>query len=150
MGHPTVNPRRTVISRVSLPDAIQRQVTITAIGVTPAAGEASIIFRAPASGAVIEGIYVNPGSVQNHAVNEADTWTWRATNKTTGNALNAVPASLSNTTLAATAFKSLSIDNGYATMLSGQMLNISSVASGSPAALHYPIAAVEWKPNSDS
>ena len=165
-GHPTVPPRRTVMhGRVMMDDTIkepqlgtncvgltqaatclERRVTMVPLGITPAAGEDITIFRAPASGATIQGIYVCPGSAQNHSTTEADTWSFLVSNMTTGKSLNAVGASLSGQTLAATAFKSIPINNGYATVLSGEMLNISTGISGSPDALHYPVASVEWVP----
>ncbi len=166
MAKPTVNPKRTVISGVSLidgsvlgpklgtnsvgltqtPTAIQRNVTVVSLGVTPATGKVQQVFRAPASGATITYLGFNPGSDQNHAANEADTWAFTVTNKTTGNALNALGSSLSNMTLEATAFKSIPIDNGAATLLSGEMLDCSLGISNAPAALENPVLVIEWVP----
>ena len=166
MAHPTVNPKRTVIDGSSVIDAsilgpklgtnsvgltqtptvLQRHVTVSSLGVTPSTGKKVVVFRAPPSGAVITHLAVCAGTIQNHAVNEADTWTYRVTNKTTGTKLNVNGASLSNTTLAATQFKVIPIDNGAATLLSGEILDISMGISGSPSKMDAPCIVIQWTP----
>ena len=138
------------VGLTQVPTVLERSISIASVGVTPATGHAPVVFRAPASGATVTAVYINPGSVQNHAANEADVWTFRVKNTTTGNNLNALGASLSNTTLAATAWKSIPVDNGNSTVLSGHTLSLSMGISGSPAALQNPVCLVEWVPYSNA
>lgn len=170
MAHPTVNSQRTVLPGNAIVDgtilgpqvgtntvgltqaatAIQRSVLSVNLGGTPAAGKVYSVFRSPPSGATITAAYVCPGSIQNHAVNEADTWVFALNNKTTGLRLCKQNPSLSNTTLAATAFVTIPLNNGNSTVLSGHTLQISTSASGSPVALNWPLVVLEWTPYSNA
>jgi len=133
-----------------VPTAIERQVTVTSCGLTPSSAQNYLVFRAPPSGAEITAAYVSPGSAQNHAGNEADTWIFSLKNKTTGNALHAQACSLSNQTLAATGFKTIPINNGAATLLAGEMLRLEASVSGSPDALNFPVCVIEWVPKNNA
>ncbi len=168
MARPTMPVNRTILTGQNIADAsirnpklgtntvgltqaatvIERHVAVVSLGSTPAAGEDVVVFRSPPSGATIKAAYLCPGSTQNHAVNEGDTWIFSLKNRTTGTRLSKNIPSLSNQTLAATAFKTIPVNGGYSTLLSGQVLSVSSSISGSPAALHYPLFQLEWVPYS--
>lgn len=178
MSKPTVNPKRTTINGGSITDAsltaakmgsasivgpkigtaavgltqaasaIKRQLTVVPLGNTLATAFNSVVFRAPPQGATITAAYVCPGSIQNHAVNESDTWifTLQKYSATIKTGLSKNAPSLSNQTLAATAFRSLPINNGAATLVSGNRLRLEASISGTPAALQWPCVAIEWIP----
>lgn len=166
MARPTHSPRRTVfhgrsivansipgaalktdsVGLTALSDAMQRNVNVVALGNTTATAFNSVIFRAPASGAKIAACYICPGSAQNHAVNESDTWIFVVKKYSGAAALSKNAPSLSNQTLAATAFKTIPCNGGNSTLTSGQRLRVEASISGSPAALQWPVAVIEWTP----
>lgn len=127
-------------------DVIKRNVTVVTLGVTPATAFNATVFRAPPSGAQITGLNINFGSTQNHAATEADVWVWDVENARTGTDLSVNAQSLSNQTLAATAWRTTSLNNNAGTLLSGEGLRIKLSISGSPDALQSPAVAIEWKP----
>lgn len=130
--------------------AFKREVSVVTYGNTNATNHAARIFRAPASGAVVKAAYWYPGSTQPHAANEADTWIFSLKTLKGGLALNKNACSLSNQTLAHTACRAIPINNGYATLLSGNGLFITCSISGSPNALKYPAVVIEWYPYSNA
>ena len=169
MARPTINPRGTniggeyidgqirgpaigtnAIGLTQAATALERNLTVNTFANTPATGHSYVVFRAPPSGATITAAYVTAGAQIIAATTEADTWAFRIKNSTTGNNLNALGASLSDVTLAATAWKTIPIDNGNATVLSGHTLSLSTGVSGSPAAMNRPAIAIEWVPYSNS
>ncbi len=168
MARPTMPVNRTILTGQNVADGsirnpklgsntvgltqaatvIERNITVVSLGSTPAAGEDVVVFRSPPSGITLKAAYICPGSIQNHAVNEADTWIFSLYNRTTGRRISKNIPSLSNQTLAATAFKTIPVNGGYSTVMSGHTLSVSSSISGSPAALHYPLIQLEWTPYS--
>lgn len=130
--------------------AIKRQLTMVCLGVTPASAQNSTAFRCPPQGARLTGLYFCPGSVQNHAVNEADTWIIDVCNAKTAVDLSVNACSLSNQTLAATQWKTIPLNNGNATLTSGISLRAKISVSGSPTALYMPQLAIEWQPVTDA
>lgn len=137
------------VGLTALADPLQRHVLVVSYGSTPATAHVVNVFRAPASGAALQAVYWGPGSVQNHDANEADTWIVTAKNMKSGLRMSAKQCSLSNQTLAATQFKTIPLNAGRATLLSGEVLAISCGISGSPAALQCPTVIIEWKPKNN-
>ena len=130
--------------------AVQRSVTVATVGVTPSTAHNYIVFRAPASGATITGLYFCPGSDQNHAANEADTWIVDVANTRTGLDLSKNAPSLSGVTLASTAWKTIPVNNGNSTVLTGEGLLLKASISGTPAGLNHPALTIEWVPYSNA
>lgn len=170
MAKPTHSPTRTVFHGRSLisgsvvgpkigtaavgitqaATAIKRNLEVVSLGNTPATGFKAPVFRAPASGATITAAYFCPGSVQNHAVNETDTWLIRLISYPKALYLHKNKPSLSNQTLAATMYKQLPVNGGNSSLLSGESLFVSTGVSGSPTALWRPALVIEWVPKSNA
>ena len=145
----SINGSKLMTSAIGLTAAatvLERRLTVVQLTATLVVGQTYTVFRGPTSGAKITAAAWTPGALQNHAVNSSQTWAMRLYNKRTGNSLNAKGCSLSNMTLAATAWKTIPIDNGYATVQAGETLWASFGISGSPAAMNFPAVALEWIP----
>lgn len=145
----SINGSKLLSGAVGLTQAstvIERQVVVASLAATPSTGQAYVVFRGPTSGAKITAAMWSPGSAQNHAVNEGDTWKLRLYNKRTGSALNGTGGFLSGITVAATAWATIRLDTGKCTVLAGETIWASFGISGSPAALNNPAVYLEWTP----
>lgn len=124
----------------------KRQISYVGFGSVPGANANLVIFTTPTK-SKIESIEVFPNASMYHAANEADTWTFSVLNAQSGAAtLNAQAASLSGVTLAATAYKSIPINNGNATIESGVSLMLKLVVSGTPQTLSHLAVRTVWHP----
>lgn len=145
----SINGSKLLSGAVGLTQAatvIERKVVVATLAATPSTGQAYVVFRGPTSGARITAAAWTPGSDQNHAVNEGDTWKVRIYNKRTGSNLNNTGGFLSGITLLATAWATIRLDTGKSTVQAGETLWASFGISGSPAALNNPAVYLEWTP----
>lgn len=81
-----------------------------------------------------------------HAAAEADTWIFQLRNVTKSEALNLNNASLSNTTLTATAWKSIPMNNNNSTLQSGNSLQFQLTESGTAQTIDQLSVMLEWEP----
>lgn len=145
----SINGSKLLAGAVGLTAAatvIERKVVVASLAATPSVGQTYVVFRGPTSGARITAAAWSPGSDQNHAVNEGDTWKLRLYNKRTGSALNGTGGFLSGVTLAGTAWQTIRLDTGKCTVQAGETLWASFGISGTPAALNNPAVYLEWTP----
>ena len=137
------------VGLTALSDALQRHLTVVSYGGTPVTAHTAVVFRTPPSGAKLSAAYWFPGSVQNHAANEGDTWVVALKNAKTGLRMSAKQCSLSNQTLAATSAKTIPLNAGRSTLNSGEVLIISCAPSASPDGLRSPTVVLEWAPQNN-
>lgn len=133
----------------AVPTAIRRHVTVAVVGYV-AIAKNSMIFRAPPSGATISGLKLYPGTIQNHAVNEGDTWIYKVINAANNLTLHAQTCSLSNQTIAATGCKTFPLNNGRCTLAANVGLQLQCSVSGTPASMTNCVVVVEWVPVSNA
>ncbi len=131
--------------------AVQRSLTVVSLGSTPASAYNALVFRSPPSGATITAVYLAPGAAYNASAGITGTnWIFSLKNKKTGGQLNKNACSLSNQTLAATAFKTIPVNNNNSTVLSGHMLRLECTITGAPVPMNYPICVIEWVPKNNA
>lgn len=131
--------------------AVQRSLTVVSLGSTPASAYNALVFRSPPSGATITAVYLAPGAAYNATAGITGTnWIFSLKNKKTGGQLNKNACSLSNQTLAATAFKTIPVNNNNSTVLSGHMLRLECTITGAPVPMNYPICVLEWVPKNNA
>ena len=137
------------VTQVETP--LKRQIYLTSLGSFAKGNKDLTIFRAPSSGAKITAIRVCMGCRQIAAVNEADTWTYNAllADGRNSKSMHTHSVSLSDVTLFATQFKSLSLSQNT-TLTSGQALMLRMKISGSPSGVRQGLVQVEWQPVSNA
>lgn len=154
----SINGSKLLASSVGLtqaPDVIERRLEIVTIAASPAKAQNYVVFRGPTSGAKITSLALSPGtgSSQPNTVPRSKNWIFSVVNKRTGGSLNKNACSFGATdfsTLAATAWKTIPVNNGNSTVQSGETLFIQFTVSSTPVTLHKPCVAVEWTPLSNA
>lgn len=149
-----INGSKLLASSVGLTQAatvIERKLEIISIAATPAKAQSYCVFRGPTSGAVITSLALSPGtgSSQPNTVPRSKNWIFSVVNKRTGLSLNKNACSFGGVgfaTLAATAWKTIPVNNGNSTVQSGETLWIAFTVSSTPVTMKYPAVAVEWTP----
>ena len=104
------------------------------------------LMRGGAEAPRITGCYVNAGVQMYHAAGEADTWIFQVRNTTRSQNLLANNASLSNTTLTATAWKTLPMNNNNSTLQSGNSVQLQLTESGTAQTIDRLVCMIEWQP----
>ncbi len=130
---------------------IQRNVTVVSLGASVSAAQNFMVFRSPPSGVTISAAYLGIGGKWNATAGiNGDNWVFSLKNAKTGSALNKNACSLSNQTLAATAFKTIPVNNGNSTVLSGHQLRLECSVTGGPVSLNCPVLVLEWVPKNNA
>ena len=127
-------------------DPIRRRTMTVHVGAAVTGATNWPILRGGAEAPQITGCYVNTGAAMYHAAGEADTWIFQLRNVTRGLNLVKNNASLSGVTLAATAWKSLPINNGNSTLGAGNSLQFQLTESGTAQTLDQLQVLLEWQP----
>ena len=142
-------PDSVGVTQVETP--LKRHLVSVGLGSFAAGNKDLTVFRAPSSGAKITAIRVCMGNTINAADDEADNWTYNALLAETrnSNSMHTWAVSLSDVTLFATQFKSLSLSQNT-TLTSGQCLMLRLKISGAPAGVAGGLAQVEWQPVSNA
>ena len=150
MGRSTLNPARELVSQKSLQSGAKRQLERVTLNTSNTGAFSRMLMRGPDSKAQVTYVGVNNPTQIYHAAGAVDAWIFDLINSTTGATLNSVAASLSGQTLAATAFKSIPVDNGNSTLKSGDGLQLQLTVSGVPQTLFNAQVQVEWVPLTDT
>lgn len=154
----SVNGSKLLSSAVGLTQAstaIERRLEIATITATPAKAQSYVVFRGPTSGAIVTSLALTPGtgSAQPNTIPRSKNWVFSVVNKRTGLNLNKNACSFGGvgfSTLAATAWKTIPVNNGNSTVQAGETLWIAFTVSSTPVTLKYPAVAVEWQPLSNA
>ena len=134
------------VGLTAVSDPIRRRTMTVRLGAAVTGADNWPIIRAGAEAPQITGCYVNTGAAMYHAAGEADTWIFQLRNVTRGLNLVKNNASLSGVTLAATAWKSLPINNGNSTLGAGNSLQFQLTESGTAQTLDQLQVMLEWQP----
>ena len=127
-------------------DPIRRRTMTVRVGTAITGATNWPILRGGAEAPQITGCYVNANAAMYHAAGEADTWIFQLRNVTRGLNLVKNNASLSGVTLAATAWKSLPMNNGNSTLGAGNSLQFQLTESGTAQTLTDLSVMLEWQP----
>jgi len=127
-------------------DPIRRRTMTVHVGAAVSGATNWPILRGGAEAPQITGCYVNTGTAMYHAAAEADTWIFQLRNVSKGLNLVKNNASLSGVTLAATAWKSLPMNNANSTLTAGDSLQFQLTESGTAQTLDQLQVLIEWQP----
>ena len=145
----TINHLRERMSGVDMFLSEQaRQVESVSIGLTGTQAAATVkIFRAPASGAILQDGYVCLGTIINATAGiNADLWGIQIYNESTGNSISLNNPSLSGQALSATGYKLIPSNGGNSTMQPGDVLSLRLTVTGTPQGLNVPNVVIPWTP----
>lgn len=170
MARPTINPIRDTIAAgktiinntirepamavgsggiTNTADAVMRKTITVSFGQQTGAFS-RMLMVAGAEAPRITYVGFTGNVAMHHNVSAANTWIASVINARTGTSLNVNAASLSGVTLAATAFKSIPVNNGAATLLSGEGLRANFTVSGSPQTLTDATVVVRYIPTTNA
>lgn len=127
-------------------DPIRRRTMTVMCGSAVTAAANYPLLRGGAEAPQITGCYVNTGTAMYHAAGEVDTWIFQVRN--VSRSLNLVKnnASLSGVTLAATAWKTLPVNNANSTLTAGDTIQLQLTESGTAQTLDRLVCMIEWQP----
>ena len=148
MVRPTISPRDTV-SHESLYPGGKRRTEVINFGQL-LAPDNFMLLRGGAEAPQITYVGITGNVSIGHEDAEADTWIFDLINSSSGATLNVNAASLSGVTLAATAFKSIPVNNGNSTLKDGDGLQIQITESGGAFTMDQCQVVVQWVPTSES
>jgi len=131
-------------------DPIRRRTMTVHVGAAVTGATNWPIMRCGGEAPQVTGCYVNTGAAMYHAAGEADTWIFQLRNVSRGLNLVKNNASLSGVTLAATAWKSLPVNNGNSTMKAGESLQFQLTESGTAQTLDQLSVMIEWQPTANT
>ena len=134
------------VGLTAVSDPIRRRTMTVRLGAAVTAADNWPIMRAGAEAPRITGCYVNAGVQMYHAAGEADTWIFQLRNVTKNLSLARTGASLSNVTLAATAWRAIPLHLGNSTLISGDSLQFQLTESGTAQTLDQLAVMIEWQP----
>jgi hypothetical protein len=143
MGRSTLGPKTLAGPANLLPGAAREVIAVT-LGGTTTGSKNYNLMRVTSGKIQINRIDWTNHAQMYHAAAEADTWAFDIVNASNGATLNSVAASLSNQTLAATAFKQLLVDNGNSTLKIGETLQLQITASGAPQTLADSMVVIDF------
>ena len=146
MGRSTLNHLRDKVAPLSLLDGARREMQVVTLNVSNTGAFNRTLVRFPTKAQVTAVRFANSAEALYHAAAEADTWIFNLVNASTAATLNAVAASMSGQTLAATSYKVIPVDNGQATFNAGGVLQLQLSVSGAPQTLDVAQCEVEWVP----
>lgn len=130
----------------AIADPVRRRTMTVHVGDAVVAAANWPVMRAGAEAPQITGCYVNAGAQMYHAAGEADTWIFQLRNVSKGLNLVKNNASLSGVTLAATAWKTLPVNNNNSTLTAGDSLQFQLTESGTAQTLTNLQVQIEWQP----
>jgi hypothetical protein len=132
-------------------DPVMRRTFTMRCATTVTAADNYPLLRAGDEAPQILGCYVNPGVEIGHGVENLNgTWIFTLRNVSKGVNLNANAASLSGVTLAATAWKSIPVNNGNGTLTAGDSLQLQLTESGAAFTMDQLAVMLEFEPTVNS